>query len=311
MKKNNDADIQSGFSSDDDELLNFTPNDNDELVIETVSSTEQQNPTETPTIEVEKPSAEPTEKATETVEPVVEKIVEEVVEPEIEVKPDNSVQEVAEQETEIDEELDNQTDEEYNQNDEEMEKKRAKRIIIVLIAIIALLLLLLGGCVWLYFSKVKPLLEQPPVEVVKDTTPAPVVDTVPKIVEEVIDTTPVDTVVPAPKVYYPEKRIAGKNKVPTSGWLIGYRATPNEAEAIKTVAELSYVDSIPCGYYWINDARKGKKLFKVYVGPYKTQAEVEAIFPTIKARVADAHIYSEDAQLLELYRQQKQVYTAE
>ena len=62
---------------------------------------------------------------------------------------------------------------------------------------------------------------------------------------------------------------------------------------------------------WIKWIYKGKKLFKVYVGPYKTQAEVEAVFPKIKERVADAHIYSEDADLLEMYRQQKQVYTAE
>ena len=306
MKNNNDADIQSGFSSDDDELRNFTPNDNDELVIENLSSAEQQNPTETPKVEAEKTVIETAEK----VDAAEERVVEEVAEPEIEPEPSVKAQ-IAEPEIEADDELDNQ-DEEYNQNDEEMEKKRAKRVIIVLIVIIALLLLLLGGCVWLYFSKVKPLLEPPVVEVVKDTVPAPVVDTVPQIVEEVVvDTTPVDTVVPAPKVYYPEKRIAGKNKVPTAGWLIGYRATPNEAEAIKTVAELSYIDSIPCGYYWINDARKGKKLFKVYVGPYKTQAEVEAVFPKIKERVADAHIYSEDADLLEMYRQQKQVYTAE
>jgi len=306
MKNNNDADNKSGFSSDDDELLNFTPNDNDELVIENMSSAEQQNPVETPKVEVEN-----TVKTVENVAAAEERVVEEITEPEIESEPIGNEQ-IAEPEIEADDESDNQ-DEEYNQNDEEMEKKRAKRIIIVLIVIIALLLLLLGGCVWLYFSKVKPLMEPPVVEeVVKDTIPAPVVDTVPEVVEEVVvDTTPVDTVVPAPKVYYPEKRIAGKNKVPTAGWLIGYRATPNEAEAIKTVAELSYIDSIPCGYYWINDARKGKKLFKVYVGPYKTQAEVEAVFPKIKERVADAHIYSEDADLLEMYRQQKQVYTAE
>lgn len=306
MKNNNDTDNKSGFSSDDDELLNFTPNDNDELVIENMSSAEQQNPTETPKVEVEN-----TVKTVENVAAAEERVVEEITEPEIESEPIIGNEQIAEPEIDADDESDNQ-DEEYNQNDEEMEKKRAK-IIIVLIVIIALLLLLLGGCVWLYFSKVKPLMEPPVVEeVVKDTIPAPVVDTVPEVVEEVVvDTTPVDTVVPAPKVYYPEKRIAGKNKVPTAGWLIGYRATPNEAEAIKTVAELSYIDSIPCGYYWINDARKGKKLFKVYVGPYKTQAEVEAVFPKIKERVADAHIYSEDADLLEMYRQQKQVYTAE
>ena len=53
MKNNNDADNKSGFSSDNDELLNFTPNDNDELVIENMSLAEQQNPVETPKVEVE------------------------------------------------------------------------------------------------------------------------------------------------------------------------------------------------------------------------------------------------------------------
>ena len=130
MKNNNDADIQSGFSSDDDELLNFTPNDNDELVIENLSSAEQQNPTETPKVEAEKTVIETAEK----VVAAEERVVEEVAEPEIEPEPSVNAQ-IAEPEIEADDELDNQ-DEEYNQNDEEMEKKRAKRVIIVLIVII-------------------------------------------------------------------------------------------------------------------------------------------------------------------------------
>ena len=309
MKKNIDADSLENFSSENDDLLNFTPNDNDELVIE--------NATSAPKPEVDE-SAQSSEQTVQQPEPEIveptpkeeEKILEVVEEMKTEPQPEPQEQPAPPAPEMNSEESEDLLEDEYNQNDEEMEKKRAKGIIIILLVIIALLLLLLGGCVWMYFAIVKPLLYPPKVEVVKDTIPEPVVDTVPPVVE-VVDTLPVDTVVPAPKTYYPERRIAGKNKVPTAGWLIGYKATPNEAEAIKTVAELSYVDSIPCGYYWINDARKGKKLFKVYVGPYKTQAEVEAVFPTIKTRVPDAHIYSEDAQLLEMYRQQKQVYTAE
>ncbi|MBQ3989928.1 MAG: SPOR domain-containing protein, partial [Bacteroidales bacterium] len=177
-----------------------------------------------------------------------------------------------------------------------------------------LLLLLLGGGIWYYFTKVKQAPVEPPVVVAQDTVkedpqpepePEPVIDTIPEVVE--------DTVVeaPAPKKVYTPARVATKNKVPTTGWLIGYKATADEVEAIKIVAEMSYVDGLPCGYYWINDARKGKPLFKVYVGPYKTREEVEAVFPTIKAKVPDAHIFSENATMQQEYNQQKKVYTAE
>ncbi|MCQ2960408.1 MAG: hypothetical protein MJ198_09525 [Bacteroidales bacterium] len=289
----------------DDDLLNFSPNDNGELIIEgeeieqTVSTVSQQ---ETTNAVLENDFAEKEDLKNEITEETVEnETVEESSEP-VSLENNTSVFE-DEQSEEID-------DEDTNQIEDEMEKKRAKGVIILLTVVIILLLLLLGGGIWFYFSKIKPVLEAPKeVVIVHDTIIAePVAEPIPEIVEDTVSV--VDTVVPAPKVYV-EQRIAGKNKVPTAGWLIGYKATPNEVEAIKMVAEISYVDSIPCGYYWINDARKGKKLFKVYVGPYKTQEEVEAVFPMIKARVADAHIYSEDAELLEIYRQQKQVYTAE
>ena len=106
MKNNNDADNKSGFSSDDDELLNFTPNDNDELVIENMSSAEQQNPVETPKVEVEN-----TVKTVENVAAAEERVVEEITEPEIESKPIGNEQ-IAEPEIDADGESDNQ-DEEY------------------------------------------------------------------------------------------------------------------------------------------------------------------------------------------------------
>lgn len=312
MKKDKDADMSSDFSEDD--LLNFSPNENGELFIEKSTSTQSEKQSVSSSVEVPQP------------QPIVE---EERSAVHVEVKEDETEENLVDSASASDEEVSEQQyddedssvisekEDEYNQNDEEMEKKRAKGLIICLLVLILLLLLLLGGCIWMYFSKIKPKIDAPKEEVtLLDTIPEPepVKDTVP-VVEEVVDTIPevveVDTVEPEPKAYYPVKRIAGKNKVPTTGWLIGYRATPDEAEAIKTVAELSYVDSIPCGYYWINDAREGKKLFKVYIGPYNTQAEVESVFPMIKGRVADAHIYSEDPAIIELYRQQKQVYTAE
>ncbi|MBO7125227.1 MAG: SPOR domain-containing protein [Bacteroidales bacterium] len=201
-------------------------------------------------------------------------------------------------------------------SDDEEEEEPKKRRGLWIILLLLLLLLLLGGGIWYYFAKVKQAPVEPPVVVVQDTVkeepkpepepepePEPVIDTIPEIVE--------DTVVEAPKKVYTPARIATKNKVPTSGWLIGYRATADEVEAIKIVAEMSYVDGLPCGYYWINDARKGKPLFKVYVGPYKTREEVEAVFPTIKAKVPDAHIFSENATMQQEYNQQKKVYTAE
>lgn len=286
MLKNNEADINPNLSSGD-ELLNVSPNDNDELVIEDVSGRQI---SESEFLNMESASQNEVVDATENSAETNE-----------EISTQSELTDCNETEDADDENL----NDEFNQNDDEMNRKRAKGLIIVLSIVGIILLLLLGGCVWMYFAKIKPVLEAPKEVVqVHDTV---VVEK--EVVRFIADTTPVDTVVPVPQ--YVEQRIAGKNKVPTSGWLIGYKATPSEVEAIKVVAELSYVDSIPCGYYWINDAREGKKMFKVYVGPYSSQSEVNAIFPMIKARVADAHIYSEDASLMEVYRQQKQVYTAE
>lgn len=382
MQKSSDVEN----NSEEKDLQNFSPNENDELIFEVddiqpVVELEATPETEVVEVEVEKKSesedvqAEPepiqeevkaeiqesvetqletAEKITFSVEPEVQTVVEEFVEEQVaESKPEeqpsneeskieevpadesnSTEQEVEEPELEqavevgiptepdveeqnlqsevVEETTDEEQDDDDNQIEDEMERKRSKRVIIFLSILIFLLLMLIGGGLWLYFSKLKPVLEAPKeVVVVHDTIikeVQPIIDTVPPVVE---DTIPAPAVVPAPTDGYYGQRIANKNKVPTAGWLIGYKATPNEVEAIKIVAEMSYVDGFPCGYYWINDAREGKKLFKVYVGPYKTQAEVEAVFPKIKERVADAHIYSEDKNLLEIYRQQKQVYTAE
>ncbi len=150
--------------------------------------------------------------------------------------------------------------------------------------------LLLAGCggVWYYFSRPT---EQPVVEQPKVVEPVVVVEE-PKVQNVEPEPMVIDTVPPAAPVP-PPARIATKYKVP-KGWLVGYRAVPDEAEAIKIVAELSYIDSLPCGYYWINDVRQAEKLFKIYVGPYITKEDAQAVLPSVQAKRADAYIYTED-----------------
>lgn len=174
-----------------------------------------------------------------------------------------------------------------NKKKEEGEKKGSKGWLILL------LLLLIGGGAWCYYKYVycKPV-PAPVVETPKVETP------VAPVVEIPAEPMVIDTVPPLPPVP-PEPRIATELKVPTKGWLIAYRALPSEVEAIKLVAELSYVDEFPCGYYWIPDARSGQKLFKIYVGPYMTKADAEMILPRVQAKRADAYIYTEDKSLHE------------
>lgn len=160
------------------------------------------------------------------------------------------------------------------------EKKRSAFPIFIL------LLLAICGGVWYYFSRPKP---QPVVQQPKE---AQVVVEKPQVKNIPPEPMVIDTVPPAAPVP-PPARIATKYKVP-KGWLVGYRAVPDEAEAIKIVAELSYIDSLPCGYYWINDVRQAEKLFKIYVGPYNTKEEAEAVLPSIQMKRADAHVYTED-----------------
>lgn len=167
------------------------------------------------------------------------------------------------------------------------EKKKKDGLFPILLLIIALLC----GGIWYYWSHKQ----------VKPAAVAPVVDTTTVVKEEVPVDIPkepmvIDTVPPAEPTPPPFDfgRVATKIKVPRN-WLIGFRATPDEVLAIKTVAELSYVDSLPCGYYWINDARKnGEKLFKIYIGPFDTKEEAEKELPKIQAKRADAHVYTED-----------------
>ena len=132
-----------------------------------------------------------------------------------------------------------------------------------------MLLLAICGGVWYYFSRPKP---QPVVQQPKE---AQVVVEKPQVKNIPPEPMVIDTVPPAAPVP-PPARIATKYKVP-KGWLVGYRAVPDEAEAIKIVAELSYIDSLPCGYYWINDVRQAEKLFKIYVGPYNTKESRSSI----------------------------------
>ena len=180
--------------------------------------------------------------------------------------------------------------------EEQNEEKSRKGLIVVIVLLLLLLLLGVAGALGYYFKKLKPAIEEKPAVdtvLVHDTVfVEPVVDTLPVVDTVVVE----DTVVAptAPVQYDGGGRVAGKNKVPTRGYLIGYRATADEVEAIKTVAELTQVEGLPCGYYWINDARKGKNMFKVYIGPYNTEEEVQQMLPVIKEKMPDAHIYSEN-----------------
>lgn len=89
-------------------------------------------------------------------------------------------------------------------------------------------------------------------------------------------------------------RICTPDKVPTQGYLISYSSTKNESTAIKTVMILTR-SHFPCGYYWLGDTKAQKKstLFRVFIGPYKTEAEAQAALPTIQGMAPDAKVYTE------------------
>lgn len=92
-----------------------------------------------------------------------------------------------------------------------------------------------------------------------------------------------------------EPRICTPDKVPTSGYVISYSSPKNEATAIKTVMILSRQHNLPSGYYWLGDSKTQakKKLYRVYVGPYNTEADAEAALSTVKSLAPDAKVYSE------------------
>lgn len=90
-------------------------------------------------------------------------------------------------------------------------------------------------------------------------------------------------------------RICTPDKVPTEGYLISYSSTKNESTAIKTVMILTRNQHFPCGYYWLGDSKTQKKssLFRVFIGPYKTEAEAQAAIPSIQGLAPDAKVYTE------------------
>lgn len=291
MDKTN-TDLEFDFTPDGGDESSFSPENNESLLIEgdepkQVENNEGVFNEPEPVAETSEPVAEP-EPAVAEVEPIAEP--EPIVEPESVVEPqveEPVVQEPVAEEVVAEKPVAKSTKNKKNKQKEEKEKKSSKGWLIIL-----LLLLLLGGGAWYYYKYVytkpvpAPVVEEPKVE-----EPAPVVE----IPEEPMV---IDTVPPAPPVP-PEPRIATELKVPRTGWLIAYRALPNEVEAIKVVAELSYVDEFPCGYYWIPDARSGQNLFKIYIGPYMTKADAEMILPRVQAKRADAYIYTEDPKLQE------------
>lgn len=274
MKKTDDG-LNSNLTPGLDDSM-FSPTGDDALLIEgddnsSNESTENQVEEASDNQEITENQEESSD-SQEIIEPIEEETVEEVKE-------------------EIKEEMETLSFEVKQPNESQKSKKtqvkskgktEKKRSILP----IFMLLLAICGGVWYYFSRPK---QQPVVQQPKE---APVVVEKPQVKNIPPEPMVIDTVPPAAPVP-PPGRIATKLKVPT-GWLVGYRATPDEAVAINTVAELSHVDHIPCGYYWIGDVREGQKMFKVYVGPYNTKAEAEAVLPSIQVKRADAYVYTED-----------------
>lgn len=264
----------------------FTPSGNDELQIEGDDVQKEET-----SVEIEQPVTEPevTEEPISIEEQKQEEVIEEpVLEPVVEPVSEEQQENTTETTPIVPPTSGKEKKKKIKQPKETKESKKKGGFGWI---IFILLLLLAGLGVWYYFTH----------NTKKTPKPAPVVEETQKTVDEPT-VTPVDvpaepmvidTVPPAAPVP-PEPRIATNVKVPRD-WVIGYRATPDEVVAIKTVAELSYVDSLPCGYYWINDARHdGEKLFKIYVGPYKTKEEAEKALPAIQAKQPEAHIYTED-----------------
>ena len=92
-----------------------------------------------------------------------------------------------------------------------------------------------------------------------------------------------------------DERICTPDKVPSVGYLISYSSPKNEATAIKTVMILSKEQKVPCGYYWLGDSRtqSKKQLYRVYVGPYATEAEAQSAMSKIQGLASDAKVYTE------------------
>ena len=92
-----------------------------------------------------------------------------------------------------------------------------------------------------------------------------------------------------------DERICTPDKVPSVGYVISYSSPKNEATAIKTVMILSKEQKVPCGYYWLGDSKtqSKKQLFRVYVGPYPTEAEAQSAMSKIQGLASDAKVYTE------------------
>lgn len=291
MKKtDNDLDFDLGSNDDFD----FSPNEPDSLqiegdvqkVVEDVKETVVSAAEEVETTETEvKDTAENLEEQVSSEANTAAEEVEAVVEASQEAEP---VKEEMQQD--IQQEISRAQKAKSGKKTEKKEKKKGSIWPIILL----LLLVALCAAGWYYYKNVWSKATKPAPVVEKQEVPQQPVEQAPIPEEPMV----IDTVPPQPPIP-PEPRVATAMKVPTKGWLIAYRALPNEVEAIKVVAELSYVDGYPCGYYWIPDARQGDKMFKIYIGPFSTKSAAEAILPRVQTKRADAYIYTEDKNLID------------
>jgi len=95
----------------------------------------------------------------------------------------------------------------------------------------------------------------------------------------------------------PEKTGSKKNNAkPASAnlnstcWLISYSSIASDAVAAKDVKMLAD-KGFTAGFYWIPDKNPdGKKLYKVYVGPFTTKADAKEKLPSVQALSPGAYI---------------------
>lgn len=300
MQKNTNDGLEAGLTPQEEQGLIFSPNENEELLIEGDEKTEIIEETQI-VPEVEDAVQSTAEEVSELIQDEIQEEKETEPQPQAEepdlVTPEPEAVEDSTEDTEtktapvVPKTGQAKGQKKKKKESKEPAKKESKGGCFLWILLL-LLLLLIGGALWYYYTQYNKPTETPVVEEKEspvDTTSKKVIAPEPMVIDDVPE--PDSSEIEKP--YIPE-RIASPNKVP-SGWVIGYKATPDEVLAIKTVAELSYVDELPCGYYWIPDSRKnGQKMFKIYIGPYKTKEDAEAILPKIKEKMADAHVYSEE-----------------
>jgi cell division septation protein DedD len=87
-----------------------------------------------------------------------------------------------------------------------------------------------------------------------------------------------------------ERGIVLNSRLSTPCWLIGYAAVPSESDAIKFQVEMQK-NGYKTGYFWIPDyIPAGKKLYRVYVGPFLHQDEANKALEGVKQYKRDAYM---------------------